>query len=143
MAAERAGTLPVLGRARIVALRAMYLVVVAGIAVYLLPPMLSRPPASMSGGIVDCMLVAFWALCIPGLLHPLRLLPVLMWELGWKATWLLAVALPAWRAGRLDDAMTGNVVACAPALLLLVVIPWRWVFARYLRVSRRPSSATA
>jgi len=57
------------------------------------------------------MLVALSVLALLGLRYPRRMLPVLLFEVGWKLTWLAAVALPLWSDGQLDDATREQVGA--------------------------------
>jgi hypothetical protein len=47
--------------------------------------------------------------------------------------WLLAVGLPAWLGGYMDEANQANAFACVFALLIPLVVPWRYVFAHYVR----------
>jgi hypothetical protein len=56
----------------------------------------------MDSGVKVCMLFALSVLSILGLRYPLQMLPVLFWEFTWKASWLLAVALPHWRRGAME-----------------------------------------
>ena len=79
------------------------------------------------------MLAALSLLAAVGLRYPLKMLPLLIFELLWKLVWLARVALPLWRAGRIDDALTSNTVAAGMAVLVLIVIPWRYVAVQYLR----------
>jgi hypothetical protein len=83
-------------------------------------------------GVVNCMLVAFWVLALFGLRYPLQMLPVLLWEFMWKMVWLLVVGLPAWRSGQMDAATQANAFACIFALLIPLVLPWRYLLAHYL-----------
>jgi hypothetical protein len=90
---------------RLYLLRAMYLLVVVGLGVFAVPSILRHAGRrELMQGIVDAMLLAFWLLCMLGLRYPLRMLPVLLWELVWKMLWLGMVAWPAWRAGTMDAA---------------------------------------
>jgi len=84
-------------------------------------------------GVVQCMLLAFWALCVLGLRYPLKMLPVLLWELAWKSVWLILVALPIWASGQMDDSTMETVNACLLVLIFPFVIPWRFVFANYAK----------
>ena len=52
--------------------------------------------------------------------------------------WLTRVALPLWRAGRIDNALVSNSIAAGMAVLVLIVIPWRYVAAQYLRAPGDP-----
>lgn len=119
---------------RLYLLRAMYLLVVVGLAVFAVPGILRHAGRrDLYQGIVDAMLLAFWLLCMLGLRYPLRMLPVLLWELVWKTLWLAMVAWPAWRAGTMDAGTAENAFACVFVVLVPIVIPWRYVVRHYLR----------
>lgn len=118
---------------RLHVLRAAYLFVFVGIALTIWPRLLSPPPQwPLMNGVVCSLLGAVSVLALLGLRHPLRMLPVLLFELTWKAIWLIAVALPLWRAGALDAETMATVRDCVPAVVLLVAIPWRYVASLYL-----------
>ena len=48
-----------------------------------------------------CVWAAYPTLSILGLIHPLRMLPIMMFMIFYKSLWLLVVAYPLWRAGTL------------------------------------------
>lgn len=115
-------------------LRAMYLLLVVGLAATIWPGVIShRADWPLMNGVVSCMLAALSLLSLVGIFHPLKMLPLLLFELAWKAIWLVAVALPLWRAGAIDAATAQTLRDFVPAVLLLVAIPWRYVAAHYLR----------
>ena len=72
------------------------------------------------------------ALAILGLRYPLRMLPLLFFELTWKAIWLLAVALPLWTAHRMDAATLETANECLVVVVIAALIPWDYVFTHYL-----------
>jgi hypothetical protein len=82
-------------------------------------------------GVVHCMLAALSALAILGLRYPLKMLPLLFFEIAWKAIWLIVVALPAWSAHQMDADTAETAVECLMAVVFLVVIPWPYVAATY------------
>jgi hypothetical protein len=84
-------------------------------------------------GVVQFMLAAFSALCILGLRYPLQMLPVLLWEILWKSMWLILVALPLWYSGTMDESTWGTASACLLVVIFPFGIPWRYVFAHYLK----------
>lgn len=59
-------------------------------------------PSSLKSGVVRSMLAALSALAVLGLFRPLRMLPLLLFEVAWNAFWLLTVAWPLQAAGKLD-----------------------------------------
>lgn len=113
-------------------LRAGYLLVGVGIAVTRWPTFLedSRPQPLMDG-VVGCMLVALSVLAFVGVRHPLRMIPLLLWEVTWKVVWLAVVGLPLWASGELDGAAQGVAFSCLFVVFVLAVLPWRHVVEHY------------
>ena len=119
---------------RLYVLRAMYLFIVVGLAVYLWPDILHSPRHwSLAEGELNCMLAAFSILCALGLRYPLQMLPVLLWEVTWKTLWLILVPLPQWRAGHIEDAIRPATFAISMVVLVYLAVPWPYVFRQYLK----------
>jgi len=72
----------------------------------LVPAFLDHGPWTLFHGVTNAMLLALVILSVVGLRDPLKMLPLLFWEIIWKASWLLAVALPAWTGGTMDAGMS-------------------------------------
>ncbi len=68
---------------------------------------------------VAVLLTAMSLLAFLGLRYPVRLVPILLFEVVWKLIWLGVVALPAALAGTVDDAMSEVISSC---LLVVVVL---------------------
>ena len=118
---------------RLYALRAGYLLLAAGLGLTVWPGIVHHDaPWTLMQGVVRCMLGAMSALAVLGLRYPLKMLPLLLFEVAWKAIWLLVVALPAWSAGRMDSATAETAVECLMAAIFVAVIPWPYVTARFL-----------
>ena len=110
---------------RLYLLRAAYLLLVVGLGIQMWPRLFgAMPDAPGAAATVIAMLSALALVCILGLAAPLRMLPVLLWEIVWKVMWLLAVALPAWREGRLAD-IQEDLFAVGFVLPYILVFPWR------------------
>ena len=119
---------------RLYLLRTVYLIIAVGLGLVIWPGMIHHEqPWSMMQGFVNCMLAAFGLLCALGIRYPLRMLPVLLWELTWKTLWLIVVALPAWRAGPLDQAMLENLFAVGVVVIIPIAMPWGHVIKTYLK----------
>lgn len=56
-------------------------------------------------------------------------------RVGLETLWLLFVALPKALAGDLDAAMQKTVFNCSLVVVILLVIPWRFVWRTYLRAA--------
>ncbi len=124
---------------RLCLLRAMYAFIAVGFGLAILPGIIGpHQPWSLTAGVMKCMLLSFWLLSILGLRYPLRLLPVLFWEMLWKILWLSLVAWPAWRSGNMDADMQETVMECLLVVLIPLTIPWNYVFHHYLKNSTAP-----
>ena len=72
-------------------------------------------------------------LALLGLRYPLRMVPLLLFELTWKTVWVLAIGLPLWRTGRLDAATSETWFACLMGLVIFpLAIPWGHVVRHYV-----------
>ncbi|RUT33625.1 hypothetical protein EJP77_08270 [Paenibacillus zeisoli] len=119
---------------RLYLLRGLYLLVAVGLGIQVWPEIINRSGSwELMEGVVQCMLLAFWALCVLGLRYPLQMLPVLLWEVTWKSVWLILVALPLWASGQMDDVTMETVAASLLVVIFPFIIPWRFVFAHYVR----------
>jgi hypothetical protein len=120
-------------------LRAAYLVMAGGLAVYMWPAILNHPlNVPRMSGVATSMLGALAMLAVIGLRCPLVMLPILIFELLWKVIWLSAYAFPLWRAGQMNEATAATVAECVPVALFVLVIPWRYVFDRFVRTPADP-----
>ncbi len=125
--------MPAIGLWRLYALRAGYLLLVVGLGVQVWPGIIHHNrPWELMQGVVQCMLAAISLLAIIGLRYPVRMLPLLLFEITWKALWLAIVAYPLWMAGRMDEDTASTVVACLVAVVFPMLIPWRYVFRDYV-----------
>lgn len=83
-------------------------------------------------GLAKSMLAALSLLCVVGVIYPLQMLPLLFFEIAWKLVWMLAIALPAWTSGRMDDAILQTFYECVGVLIIPLIIPWGYVAKRFL-----------
>ena len=120
-------------------LRGGYLLLVVGIGAGMWPVLLRVGPGlELMHGATLSMLCAVGLLALLGLRHPLRMLPLLMFEMTWKAIWMLRIAVPLWSADRLDANFMATVAACAVALVFPFIIPWSYVLDTYVRLPADP-----
>jgi hypothetical protein len=80
-----------------------------------------------------CAWAAYSTLCLLGVFHPLKMLPIMLFVLAYKVLWLFVVAYPLWRANALAgspaEAMT-YVFLWVP--LMIIAVPWKYVFQNYV-----------
>ncbi|QJY50952.1 hypothetical protein HOP40_27225 [Pseudonocardia broussonetiae] len=80
-----------------------------------------------------CLLTGMSLLALLGLRYPVRMLPILLLDVVFKAIWFAAVALPHLVADDMDAATSDLLFSCSFVVILLVVIPWGYVWRRYVR----------
>ena len=82
------------------------------------------------------MWVAYPTLSVLGLVHPLRMLPIMLFVIFYKTLWLAVVAFPLWSAGTLA-ASPANEMALTFLWVWVPVlaVPWGYVWRTYVRVA--------
>lgn len=121
-------------------LRAFYLLIAVGNALTVVPAILF-PEGSEANAhtVIQSMLAAFALVALLGLRYPLRMLPLLLFELLWKSIWVFNFALRMWLDGGLDEYASGVLFACMVGLVLTpLVIPWRYVAKHYVEAAGDP-----
>ena len=119
-------------------LRVGYLVMGVGLAVVKWPLLFDGQPWELKEGTIECILIAMSLLALLGIRYPLRMLPILLFEVGWKALWLGVVALPLWSDGQLEGATREQAGAVLWVAIIIAVIPWRHVVAQYVKAPGDP-----
>lgn len=115
-------------------LRTGYVILVVGLGTTIWPSILDPARSwQLMNGVVVSMLGAMSALALLGIRYPLKMLPLLFFEMGWKAIWLLRIALPLWSGNRMDPATTETLYECLLIILFPFIIPWPYVFDNYFR----------
>jgi hypothetical protein len=117
---------------RLNAMRVGYLVMGGGLVVFKWPELLNHASWELKEGTVVTMLVAMSVLALLGLRYPQRMLPILLFEVGWKLLWLGTVALPLWLDGNLTGATLEQTNAVLVVAIVIVVIPWRHVVSQFV-----------
>jgi len=120
---------------RLYLLRAMYLLIGVGLALTIWPHIVA--PISLVAGpnsVIRALLGALAAMCLLGLRYPLRMLPLLLFELLWKLIWVVASALPMWLGPGLDQYASDTLFATLMGVVLVpIVLPWGYVFEHYIK----------
>jgi hypothetical protein len=107
-------------------MRVGYLVMGVGLVIKKWPELLAHDPWELKHGTVLTMLFAMSVLALLGLRHPVKMLPILLFEVGWKLTWLGLVALPLWLDDNLVGATREQLVAVLWVIIVIAVVPWRY-----------------
>ena len=119
---------------RLYLLRAMYLFMALGLAIFELPALLHPEDLSRLDGVILSVLGAFALLAAVGIRYPIKMLPLLLFEFVWKSMWVLIFGLPLLLSGGLDPGTTETLIACLMGVVLVpLVMPWGYVLKHYLR----------
>jgi hypothetical protein len=124
---------------RLYLLRAMYVFVAVGLAIFKLAPAILHPEnLSPQDSVIVSVLGAFALLAVVGIRYPLKMLPLLFFEFVWKAIWVVAFGLPLMLSDGLDPNVsfggTETLVNCLLGIVLVpIVVPWGYVFKQYVR----------
>jgi hypothetical protein len=85
-----------------------------------------------------CVWTSFATLAGLGILHPLRMLPILLLEILYKVMWLYLVAYPLWSAGALAGSPAEGITSAFVWVILpIVAVPWGYVLTTYFRPPKR------
>lgn len=124
-----------LSRRRLNVMRVGYAFMGVGLVIVKWPILLqgATPSLPVFEGVVACLLTAMSLLAFLGLRYPVRMLPILLFEVTWKVIWIAAVAVPHLIYADLDAATGGVLFNCSFVVVIIVVIPWRFVWRRYVR----------
>lgn len=120
---------------RLYLLRAMYLLIAAGLGIFIWPGIL-MPGDNVShmGSVVRSMLGALALVALLGLRYPIKMLPMLLFEFIWKVIWVVAFALAPWFNGELDAAGHQTLFDCLLGIVLVpIVVPWGYVYRHYVK----------
>lgn len=124
--------LPEVSLFRLYTLRVCYLLMAVGLGIYIWPIVLFHTnELATAQGVRFALEAGLGATAVLGVRYPVQMLPVLLFELAWKAIYLIAFALPLYRAHQINDATAENISACLLVVIFLPLIPWRYVWARY------------
>ncbi len=110
---------------RLYLLRATYLLMFVGLAFDVWPGFVRAHEWDLMRGVVNSMLAAVSLLAAVGIRYPLQMLPLMLFELVWKAIWLIAVALPLWSASQMTPATLETAKACLMGIIFLSLSPGR------------------
>jgi hypothetical protein len=80
-----------------------------------------------------CMWASYSLLSILGVFHPLKMLPLVMFEIMYKIVWLIIVAYPLWSANQLAGSPAeGMTYAFLWVVLPIVAMPWKYAVDQYV-----------
>lgn len=125
-------------------LRFFYFLAAAFVATWAWRTLLTHEgPWEQYRSVMICVWAAYPTLLAIGLIHPLRMLPIMLFTIFYKALWLGIVAYPMYRAGTL----TPSALQMAKDFLWLpfaiVAVPWGYAVKTYVLPTRATSVGEA
>ena len=118
---------------RLYTLRVCYLILSAGLGLYIWPSVIEHTPRfAAAHGIRTSLLAGLGATALLGFRYPIKLIPLLLFELIWKVIYLVAFALPLWRSHQITPGVQEDITAVLMVVVLVPLIPWAHVWRRYI-----------
>jgi hypothetical protein len=118
---------------RLYTLRIAYFVMAAGLGVFIWPDVIRHTNEFAAlHGIQVALLAGLGATAALGLRYPVQMLPILLFELLWKAIYLIAFALPLWSAHQISAATAEDIKSVLMVVIFIPLIPWRYVLTQYI-----------
>jgi len=117
--------------ARLYAIRAVALLGVYGLFTTVMTLVDHAPDER---GMLKAMISGLWIMCLITIRYPLKMIPILLFELVWKLLWLFFFGIPQWWTGvgspRLGEDLWS--IGAFP-LVCVLVIPWGYVWRHYIK----------
>ena len=118
---------------RLYLLRAMYLMMFIFLASTKWPALIHHSPWTLMQGVAFVLLAALGFMAGWAIRYPLKMLPILIFELLWKLTWVVSIGYPLWRAGNMDPDFAETLKATFFGVVLVpLVIPWGYFWRHYV-----------
>lgn len=115
------------------ALRVIYAFMGIALSLVIWPIIINHTqPWTLGRGVANAMLGALSALSLLGLRYPLKMLPLIFFEMAWKFIWLGVVAWPEWSSHQIDAATLETAYECLPIVIFPFLMPWKYIFETYL-----------
>jgi hypothetical protein len=89
-------------------------------------------------GVVTCLLTAMSLLAFLGLRYPVGMLPILLFEVAWKAIWIAVVGLPQLVSADMSPQASSVLFNCSFVVVVAAVIPWAYAWRRCAKTPGDP-----
>ncbi|MEO8666634.1 MAG: hypothetical protein ABI462_14165 [Ignavibacteria bacterium] len=88
-------------------------------------------------GIAYSFWAAFSLLAILGIIHPLKMLPLLLVQFTYKLIWSLIVAYPLWSTNQLPVSHELTNIMVKGVFIDLLIIPWIYVLRNFILIQKK------
>lgn len=120
---------------RMYTLRAVYLFFAVDGLLVTLPLLISHGPMERGRGLFLAVKGGLFVMGMIGVRYPLKMLPILVFEIVWKMIWLFFIGLPLWFAGTGSPRLPQDMfeVGLLPILIAPIFMPWGHIWRCYVR----------
>ena len=120
------------GLIRLYTLRICYLILAVGLGLVIWPSVVSHTSDfAIRNGAQMSLLAGIGLVALLGLRYPVKMIPLLLFELTWKIIYMVAFALPLWSAHQINAAVASDIAACALVIIFLPLMPWGYVVKEF------------
>ena len=117
---------------RLYTLRITYLILAVGIGMTFWPSVIHHTSEfAATRGIQFSLLGGLGLTAVLGLRYPVKMIPLLLFELIWKAIYLTFFALPLWRAHQITDDVASDIFSVSVVVIFVPLIPWGYVWREF------------
>jgi hypothetical protein len=118
---------------RLYTLRLCYLILAGGIGTFFWPSVIHHTSEfAIAEGVRFSLLGGLGLAAVLGIRYPVQMIPLLLFELIWKAIYLVAFALPLWSAHQISEAVAADIQSILMVVIFIPLIPWGYVFRNYI-----------
>jgi hypothetical protein len=118
---------------RLYTLRLCYLILSGGLGTFIWPLVIHHSSDfAIADGVRFALLGGLGLTAVLGLRYPVQMIPLLLFEMIWKAVYLVFFAMPLWSAHQITDAVAEDIKAIAMVVIFIPLIPWGYVIRNYV-----------
>lgn len=89
-----------------------------------------------------CIWATYSALSVLGIIHPLKMLPLVLLEIFYKVLWLILVAYPLWSTNQLAGSPAEEMTyAFLWVALAIIAMPWKYALKNYVSKPKAPKAS--
>jgi hypothetical protein len=97
-----------------------------------------KGPWEPTNAIAWCTWAAYSTLSLFGIIHTLRMLPIMLFMVFYKSLWLAVVAYPLWSKNQLAGSPAEELTYIFIWVFIpILFIPWKYVFKKYILPERK------
>jgi hypothetical protein len=117
---------------RLYTLRVCYLILAGGLGRFIWPSVIQHTVEfANTEGVRFSLLAGLGLTAVLGFRYPIKMIPLLLFELIWKIIFLVAFALPLSRSHQITETMQADITAVVMVVVFLPLIPWSYVWWHY------------